>query len=190
MGLVLASASPRRKELLSLVTADFVVDPPLGSEKIDESLPARRIAAILAEQKAHEVFARHPRDVVLGADTVVVLDGTVLGKPADRRDAMQMLGLLSGRTHRVYTGVCLLAPGGKHVFAVWADVTFAQLTPKEKAAYLLTGEGDDKAGAYAVQGLGARFIKKVDGDFYAVVGLPVHAVYQTLFQSPFINYLL
>lgn len=190
MGLVLASASPRRKELLALVTTDFVVDPPRGSETFDESLPARRIAMTLAEQKAQEVFARHPGDIVLGADTVVTLDGAVLGKPADRREAMQILGVLSGRTHRVYTGVCLLAPGEKQVFAAWADVTFAPLTAKEAAEYLLTGEGNDKAGAYAVQGMGARFIEKVDGDYHAVVGLPVRAVYQFLQRSPFTNYLL
>jgi septum formation protein len=136
------------------------------------------------------VFSNHPDDLILGADTIVTLEGEVLGKPADRDDARRMLKRLSGRSHRVYTGVCLMAFNQKTVFAQWADVTVAPLTEEEISVYVETGECDDKAGAYAVQGLGSRFIEKIDGDYYTVVGLPVQNLYRVLCCSPFTNYLL
>jgi septum formation protein len=129
-------------------------------------------------------------DVVLAADTIVVIDGEILGKPAGLADAKRMIELLSGRTHRVYTGACLISPAAKQCFAEWADVTFAKLTREEAKAYIETKEGLDKAGAYAVQGFAARFVKSIEGDFYSVVGLPVHRVYEALQRPCFAKYLL
>lgn len=190
MGIILASASPRRKQLLSMVTANFSVVKPLGKEVVDTTLPARKIAMLLAKQKAGEVFSKHPDDLVIGADTVVTMEGAILGKPIDRNAARRMLRMLSGRSHRVYTGVCLMAANQKTVFARWTDVTLAPLTEEEISKYVETGECDDKAGAYAVQGLGSRFIEKIDGDYYTVVGLPVQSLYRLLCCGPFTNYLL
>lgn len=179
--LILASSSPRRKQLLSLITEDFLVDVSDADETLPEGISPAEAVCLLAERKARAVADRRaPCDTVVGSDTVVVLDGAILGKPANRADAARMLSALSGRTHHVDTGVCVLHGGEKRIFLSGADVTFAPMTAPEIDAYLDTGEPFDKAGAYGVQGMGARFIERIDGDFYAVMGLPVQKLYAAL----------
>lgn len=181
--LVLASASPRRRELLLSAGISFVVhaaDIPEDSKQGEEP---RAFAERLAREKALAVFRQRPDDHVLGADTIVVVDGQILGKPRDKKDAARMLRMLSGRRHEVITGVCL---AGKSVVAdtrsATTSVTVAALTEEEIAAYIATGEPMDKAGAYAIQGVASRWITHIDGDYSNVVGLPVPLVWQMLQQ--------
>ena len=180
MVLVLASASPRRAELLAAAGYRFVVDPAFCDEsgRPGEGPPdyARRVAA----DKAAVVAARHPGAIVLGADTVVVVEGVVLGKPADAADAARMLRLLSGRAHDVLTAVSVRR-GSTHVQHLESTtVRFARLRDVEIAWYVSTGEPADKAGAYAVQGLASRYVEAVDGSYSNVVGLPVAPLYRIL----------
>lgn len=176
MGLVLASTSPRRRQLLAMVGASFELESP----RVDEpslwgSAPPEELVVRLARAKAEEVAARRPQDVVVGADTIVVLDGEVLGKPRDRDEARRMLEKLSGRTHRVWTGLAVVhrAAGREEVAAERTDVTFRRLEPEEIERYVRLGEGLDKAGAYAVQGVGALFVERLEGCYFNVVGLPL-----------------
>ena len=134
----------------------------------------------LAHDKARAVFARHPQSAVLGADTVVVVDEHLLEKPADPEDAARMLRLLSGRTHEVITGVCLLAPGFERTEAEITQVVFSPLPEAEIAAYVASGEPMDKAGAYAIQGMASRWVERIDGCYFNVVGLPVARVYRIM----------
>jgi septum formation protein len=180
MALVLASASARRRELLGLITPNFVVDAAQCDESLPDDLSNADAVMLLARRKARAVFSRRPSDIVVGADTLVCADGQILAKPADAEDARRMLRLLSGRTHQVCTGVCVLSPAGENTFFSEASVTFFPMSEDEIAFYAASGEPDDKAGAYAIQGLGARYIQSVAGDYYAVVGLPVSRVYQAL----------
>jgi septum formation protein len=179
--LVLASASPRRAELLR--GAGFVFDVIVAD--VDESVRAgetpRDYVMRLAEAKASAVVARAAGRPVLGADTVVVIDGAILGKPAGDEDAKRMLRLLSGKSHQVLTGVCLL--GGRadrpaRTEVATTTVEFAPLTAAEIDWYVGSGEPADKAGAYAVQGLASRFVTRLDGSYSNVVGLPVPSVYR------------
>ena len=176
--LVLASASPRRRELLRWLVAEY----ELAVAELDESAhpgePAPALVARLAEAKAAAVAARRPEAWVLAADTVVELDGDVLGKPADAREAAGMLRRLSGREHRVYTGFTLLAPQGRvrHGDTVESRVLFHDLTPRTIESYVATGEPLDKAGSYAIQGRGAGLVARVDGSFTNVIGLPLGEV--------------
>ena len=178
--LILASASPRRAELLRNVGIPFTVDPahvpeqPLAGERpID-------YAQRLARDKALAVFARHPNATVLGADTVVVVDEHLLEKPVDATDAARMLRLLSGRTHEVITGVCLVAPGFERTQAETTQVTFSELSDEEIADYVRSGEPMDKAGAYGIQGLASRWVTRIEGCYFNVVGLPIAKVYNLL----------
>jgi septum formation protein len=171
--LILASASPRREELLRLITTDFEIVPADTDETLPPGTLPDAAVRLLALRKAREVFAKRPRDVVIGADTVVVIDGDILGKPVDEADAVRMLLRLSGRTHVVKTGVCVLAPGFEHIFVESTDVEFRKITLPEAKAYAATGEPLDKAGAYAVQGGAARFALRIDGDYNNIVGLPL-----------------
>jgi septum formation protein len=175
--LILASASPRRQELLGLLALPFEVIPSevdeaaLVRELGEQPLPAE-MARRLAEVKAADVAARHPDALVLGADTIVVLGDAILGKPVSPDDARRMLALLSGRTHQVITGIALR--GALSVSdAVSTDVTFRELTSREIDAYVATGEPMDKAGAYALQGRATVLIEGIHGDYTNVVGLPV-----------------
>jgi len=178
--LVLASSSPRRSELLRQAGIPFVVRP---SEGVDEGVLAHEKpedhVQRLAEQKALAVPAQ-PGEIVLGADTVVVIDGRILGKPADDAEAARMLEILSGRRHEVLTGICLRFPS--RVVRDWAatQVWFAELSAEDIAAYVASGEPRDKAGAYAIQGLASKFIERIDGDYTNVVGLPVPLVWKYL----------
>lgn len=168
---ILASASPRRREILELAGVPFEVFPADG-EKAPDGLPPREYALALAKSKAQAVAARFPDRVVLGADTVVVRDGTVLGKPKDENDAVEMLLSLQGRTHTVITAVFVCAPWHRDGFADETTVQFYPMTRAEAQAYVATGEPMDKAGSYAIQGYGMRFVKRIEGDFYTVMGLP------------------
>jgi len=177
-GIILASASPRRAAILTSLGIPFRADPADIAEDLEPGEDAQGASSRLAMEKAAQVALRHPRDWILAADTLVVLSEKILGKPRDDADAARMLELLSGREHRVVTAVRLrrgTAPGREIV--AWSGVRIAPLTPAEIAWYVATGEPRDKAGAYAVQGLGARFIEAVDGSYTNVMGLPARAVY-------------
>lgn len=178
--LVLASSSPRRSELLKRAAIDFIVRPAQG---VDETPLARENPEThvqrLAETKALAVEAA-PGEIVLGADTVVVLGGHILGKPADDAEAASMLAALSGRRHEVVTGICLRFD--HEIVRDWAttQVWFAELGEEEIAEYVAGGEPRDKAGAYAIQGVASRFIERIDGGYSNVVGLPVSLVWKHL----------
>ena len=181
MRLVLASASPRRAELLRAAGFDFEAIPAHVDEAMDAEETPDGYARRVAQLKAEAVAVRAPGRPVLGADTIVVVDHQVLGKPADVDEAKQMLRLLSGRAHIVLTAVCLLNPaaGARRVQTGVARTTveFAPLSPEEVDWYAASGEPLDKAGAYAVQGLAARFVTRIEGSYSNVVGLPVAVVY-------------
>jgi septum formation protein len=180
MPIVLASASPRRAELLRAAGYSFVVDPV----DIDESvLPGEAPDAHvrrLARAKAQAGADRHPEETVLGADTVVVVDGRILGKPRDAADATAMLAVLSGRVHYVYTAVAVADGGAVRDEVDVSAVTFAPMAPGDIAAYVASGEPRDKAGAYAIQGRAARFIERLEGSCSGVMGLPVAVVHRLL----------
>ena len=172
--LVLASGSPRRRELLERFGYPFKIIPARGEERPPEGLTPGETVIALAEQKAREVAALCTGTaVVVGADTVVERDGVLLGKPRTEQEAYDMLLSLSGRSHRVFTGLCVIS--GERVLTGYEEtaVHFRPLTPEEIRAYVATGEPMDKAGAYACQGVGALFVEKLEGDFFNVMGLPL-----------------
>jgi septum formation protein len=178
--LILASASPRRRELLAQAGYDFDVQPSSLTESRRPEEDAIRFATRLAREKAEAVYARHQPAIVLGADTVVVCDGEVMGKPADPADAERMLLLLAGRTHQVVTGVAVVwgssSPPAIEVAAELTQVTMRTLSPEEVSRYVATGEPMDKAGAYAIQGYAGRWIPRISGCYFNVVGLPLALV--------------
>lgn len=178
--LVLASSSPRRQELLRNAGIRFEVQP---ADLNEDPLPgeiAKSCAERLARAKALAVARQHPNDCVLGADTVVVVDGELLGKPNDAEDATRMLRMLSGREHQVITGVCLVAGERVTVASETTRVTVIEITDDEIADYVSSGEPMDKAGAYAIQGIASRWVPRIDGDYSNVVGLPVALVVRML----------
>ncbi len=180
MSLILASASPRRSELLRNAGISFSVEPAHVPE---QALPGEQplvYAQRLARDKARAISERYPDNVVLGADTIVVADEHLLEKPQNDEDAARMLRLLSGRAHQVMTGVCLLAPGYEKTEMEITEVQFGALTEEDIAAYIATREPMDKAGAYAIQGIASRWVKRIDGCYFNVVGLPVPRVYRML----------
>ena len=189
--LVLASASPRRQELLCNAGVPFVVQSTNIPEVPQPGEAPRAFAERMAREKALAVFRRRSNDFVLGADTIVVVDGEILGKPRDRADAVRMLRVLSGRTHQVVTGVCLVGPrmrtedrqpeaGFEDVRSETTLVTVDPLGDDDIHSYVSTGEPTDKAGAYAIQGRASRWISRIEGDYFNVVGLPVSLVYKML----------
>ena len=189
--LVLASASPRRRELLGNAGISFTVQAADIDERPLAGEAPRDCAERLAREKALAVFQSRPQDYVLGADTIVVVDDIILGKPCDADDAVRMLRMLSGRTHAVITGVCVVSPvaSGQGSVASKPDlltasettlVTFGELSDDEIRDYVATGEPMDKAGAYAIQGIASRWIPRIEGDYSNVVGLPVALVYRML----------
>lgn len=180
--LILASASPRRAEILSSLGIPFRVVPPEVEEAVRPGEEAHAAASRLAAEKAAHVAARHPQEWVLAADTLVFFDdGTILGKPRDGGEAAAMLRRLSAREHQVVTAVRLRRGASERLEAVEVSrVSIAPLSEEEIAWYVATGEPLDKAGAYAVQGKGARFIEGVSGSFSNVMGLPARAVYRLL----------
>jgi septum formation protein len=180
MPLILASASPRRAQLLHSAGIAFTLEPAYVAEQpIQNEKPVDYVQR-LARDKARAVFARNPDSVVLGADTVVVVDDHLLEKPADAHDAARMLRLLSGRTHQVITGVCLVAPAFEETEAEITQVIFSPLSEDEIAYYVQTNEPMDKAGAYAIQGIASRWVERIEGCYFNVVGLPLPRVYRML----------
>ena len=175
MTVVLASQSPRRRELLGQMGfTDFVIHPAKGEEVVDPGLLPDKLVEELSRQKCEEVAAASGADdLIIAADTVVAIDGTVLGKPRSVQDAFAMLSRLSGRHHTVYTGVTVRR-GEQTLTAHEATrVHFRPLTPQEIEAYISTGEPMDKAGSYGIQGYGAMLVEGISGDYFNVVGLPV-----------------
>jgi septum formation protein len=196
MALVLASASPRRQELLRAAGIAITVQPTNIPEiPLDGEAP-KAFAERLAREKAWAIYKQRPNDFVLGADTIVVVERQILGKPKDAADAARMLRLLSGRPHQVTTGVCLMGPksglqppenpGAKlepSLGNVRSETTIVHVSPlseDEIRSYIATGEPMDKAGAYAIQGMASRWIPRIEGDYANVVGLPVALVYRML----------
>jgi len=187
--LVLASASPRRQELLRNAGIPFTVQAANIDETPRPGESPRDCAERLARKKALAVFQTRQQDYVLGADTIVVVEGAILGKPRDTNDAERMLRMLSGRTHSVITGVCLTRAAASDRLQVASKaetvsettlVTMCQISDREIRAYVATGEPMDKAGAYAIQGMASRWIERIEGDYCNVVGLPVALVYRML----------
>jgi len=179
MKTILASGSPRRRELLEMLKVNNLeIIPARGEEKAHPELTPDALVKELSRCKAAEVAAAYAGadDVVIGADTVVVMDGTVLGKPKDAADAHRMLHALSGRTHTVYTGVTVIRGDTCLSHAERTDVRFRALTDAEIAAYIATGEPMDKAGAYGAQGYAGLFVERLEGDFFNVMGLPLCAL--------------
>ena len=179
MQLILASASPRRRELLGLYHVPFVIRAADIDETMDEALPAQQEVARVSRLKALAVEAQ-PQDVVVAADTIVVCDGHILGKPHDAQEAVRMLTMLSGRDHQVMTGVTVLRGDKSETFTEITDLHFRELSQKEIRDYVATGEPMDKAGAYGIQGGAALFCTRMCGDYYNVMGLPVCRLGQTL----------
>ena len=180
---VLASGSPRRRRLLQGIGLGFEVDVPDVDEAVDVRLMPDALVQHLAQKKVAAVAARRPEALTLGADTVVVLEGEVLGKPADEDEARAMLRRLSGATHRVFTGLALLHPASDRCRTAYEEtrVTFGALTEREIGAYVASGSPMDKAGGYGIQDdHGALFVARIDGDYYNVVGLPLHRFYRLL----------
>lgn len=182
--MILASASPRRAELLRNAGIKFTVQPSNISEEPRAGEDPMGMARRLALEKAVHVFRSHPEVFVLSADTVVVIDGQMLGKPQDADDAVRMLRRLSGRTHQVITGVCLAGPGNiQDVRAEKTRVTFNVIAEDEIREYVATGDPMDKAGSYGIQGIASRWIPKIEGDYFNVVGLPVALVWKMLCEN-------
>jgi septum formation protein len=171
--LILASQSPRRAELLKRLGLDFDIVPATVDESyVDHEMPATH-AERLAREKAATIASRHPGSLVIGSDTIVILDADVLGKPRDAVDALRMLRRLSGREHEVHTGVAVADGERIHSAVERVRVRFRLLDSRECEEYVATGEPMDKAGAYGIQGLGSALVDSIDGDYFAVMGLPV-----------------
>lgn len=180
--LILASSSPRRRELMGRLGLDFeILVPDVAEEVLPGERPEEHVGRLAAE-KARAVSAGNPGAVVIAADTVVVLDGDIIGKPVDAEDACRLLGRLSGRTHTVYTGVSVISgpQEAARVEVVSSGVTISALDESEIREYVATGEPLDKAGAYAVQGKGGRFVTTVDGSLTNVIGLPLKETHALL----------
>ena len=179
MQLILASQSPRRRDLLQLLRVPFQVKPADIDEAMDPTLPPQQEVARVSKLKA-EATPREPGDVVIAADTIVVLQGKVLGKPKDKADAIGMLQALSGRDHQVMTGMTVLRDGKSITYTEITDVHFRPLSEAEILRYVETGEPMDKAGSYGIQGFAAPFVEGIRGDYYNVMGLPVCRLLQML----------
>jgi septum formation protein len=179
---ILASRSHRRSQILKNAGIEHLVKPSGVEivEEIDYAIPVEEAVVKLAKKKALEVFSERPESIVIGADTIVVVDGQVLGKPLDEEDAKRMLRLVSGKTHTVYTGVYIVCSEKTASFTAKTHVEFWDLTDEEIEYYVNTGEVFDKAGGYAIQGFASRYVKSIKGDFYAVMGLPVCQLYHIL----------
>ncbi len=174
--IILASASPRRRELMAIITEDFEVKTADVDETIEEGTSPENAVMQLSLKKASAVSENSKGRLVIGADTVVVCDGKILGKPENRNHAKEMLLMLSGRTHCVLTGVTITDGEKADTFFVKSDVTFFPLSEDEISRYAESGEPDDKAGAYAIQGKASLFVEKINGDYFNIVGFPVSEV--------------
>jgi septum formation protein len=186
MKLILASASPRRREILTTLGVEFTVVTADADETCDITHPGERVEAI-SVKKCHAVRDQleaegtlDPDTVILASDTLVMLDGEFLGKPRDEADARRMIGMLQSRTHTVASGLAIYKDGRTVTAHELTGVTFAPMNEAEITAYMATGESFGKAGGYAVQGFAARFIAGIQGDYFNVVGLPVRRLYETM----------
>lgn len=174
--IILASASPRRRELMGIITDNFEIITADVDETIEDGTSPEKAVMQLSLKKAEAVSEKYRGRTVIGADTVVVCDGRILGKPENRENACEMLKMLSGRTHFVLTGVTITDGEKADTFFVSSDVTFFEMTDREILSYVESGEPDDKAGAYAIQGKGSLFVEKINGDYFNIVGFPVSEV--------------
>lgn len=177
---ILASQSPRRRELLASLDMNFMTCVPHCDECFDEHVSIEEALQQVALKKAKAVQELYPKDIIIGADTIVVIDNQILGKPKDREDAKRMLQLLSGRTHHVYTGVAILHQEKWDTFYEDSEVTFYELDDEMIDTYIDTKEPNDKAGAYGIQGKGCILVKKIHGDYYNIVGLPLASLHRHL----------
>jgi len=184
--LILASTSPRRKDLLSQIGLTFTIVPSDFEEDMSLPLSPDMLTMHLSKEKALAVAKDYPDAVIIGADTVVAIDGAVLGKAHTNEDAQRMLSMLSGKTHQVITGLTVIIPAGESPTGVQIiesvasinDVTFKPLAAEEIEWYIQTGEPLEKAGAYGIQGLGAMFVEKIEGSYSGIVGLPLEILYE------------
>lgn len=180
--IILASSSPRRKELLAQLGLPFEVITKNVDETLNDQGSLRDEIEALSFKKALAVFSEHKDAIVIGADTLVTIDGLRLGKPKNEDEAKDMLKRLSGKTHDVITAVSIISPKSSETFSTVSMVTFYPLSDQEISGYIKTGEPMDKAGAYAIQGIGARYIKGIVGDYYAIMGLPIAEVYHRIIK--------
>jgi septum formation protein len=178
--LILASSSPRRRELLAQAGLEFEIVPANIDETRKPGELPKAYVQRLALEKAQAVHALHPHATVLGADTTVALDDEVLNKPADVADAERMLRALAGRTHQVYTGIAVVTSAAQRSHVETTDVTFTEISDEDLGRYLASGDPLDKAGAYGIQGFAARWIPRIEGDYFNVVGLPIAATLRLL----------
>lgn len=180
--LILASSSPRRRDILTMLGYEFEIRVSDCDETLAGNETPEEAVKLLSLKKAYAIN-RYEDEVVLGADTVVSLDGEILGKPKNKSDAYEMLSFLSGKTHRVYTGIALITSEKVVNVCDFAEVTFKSLTENDINSYIETGECFGKAGGYAVQGIGKALVEKTDGDFYTIVGLPSVMTDELLFSA-------
>ena len=172
--IILASASPRRQQLMSLICDSFTVEPADIDETVETGIDVEKIPEYLAEKKAEHIFNNgHFDDIVIGCDTGVFINSQMLGKPRSEDEAVKMLSALSGKKHKVITGCAVICREKRLEFSQKTEVEFYELTQDEILDYIKTGEPMDKAGAYGIQGMGAKLVKSINGDFFNVVGLPV-----------------
>lgn len=169
---ILASASPRRKEILMNAGFCFEIIPSGADENISEELSPEETVRELSRRKATDILEKYPGSVVFGCDTVVAVEGRILGKPENDEDAYEMLRMLSGKTHTVSTGVCVVSSHKEICFSDTTQVTFYELSEETIRSYIATGECSDKAGAYGIQGYGSALVKEIKGDYFSVMGLP------------------
>lgn len=186
MFLVLASKSPRRREILTQAGFKFQINVSDVSEEVSEMIPEEKVAAI-AKKKGLDIFSKYntPNVVVLSADTIVVIGTEILGKPKDKDDARRMINILQGTTHSVYTAVYIQSVFKNECFVEKTEVEIAHMTNEEIEEYISSEEPYDKAGAYAIQGNFSKYIKRINGDYYNVMGLPIHRVYEALKEYDF-----
>lgn len=180
MKIILASASPRRRELMRYITEDFEAVSTDCDETLPDNIEPAAASEYLAVLKAKAAAEKYPDCTVIGCDTTVICGGEILGKPRDRAQCIADISKLSGKTHQVITGCCIISRGKVSSFSEVTDVTFRELTAAEIKAYADTDEPYDKAGGYGIQGLGSALISRIDGDFFNVVGLPVGRLFNEL----------
>lgn len=179
--IILASKSPRRKELLKQIVDEFEIDVAVKPERKPFWVKKEKVAEHLAKQKAKEVFKKHKDAIVIGADTIVLAKNQILGKPKDKEDVKRMINLLSGCTHQVITGVCIISSEKTISFSSITDVTFIKMSEEEIAEYCNLTTIYDKAGAYAIQAEAGKYISEIKGDYNNVVGLPIDELKKHLF---------
>ena len=173
--IILASSSPRRKELLNILGLEFIIDSSSVDETLPEGISPELVVETLACKKANAVAEKHPNSIIIGSDTIVVVDNLILGKPVNDDDALAMILKLQGRNHQVYSGISVIDTNtGKHTIAhEITNVAFRNISEEEALRYVATSEPKGKAGSYAIQGYASIFVKRIEGDYFNVVGLPL-----------------